>query len=113
MVKRGNLQIAEQLDALVADEIAPGTGVDVAAFWTGFQGILDDLVPQNQALLARRDELQAAIDAWHLARKGQLLDPAEYKSFLVEIGYLVPEPGDFKISQPSPPRVARIIDGSL
>ena len=31
-VKRGELQIAAQLDEFVADQVAPGTGVDVDAF---------------------------------------------------------------------------------
>jgi len=98
MVKRGNLRVAAELDALIENQIAPGTGVAVDAFWSGLEQILDDLAPKNKALLARRDELQATIDAWHLERKGQPLDPDEYRRFLTEIGYLVPDPGDFKIS---------------
>ena len=95
---RAGLQVAEQLDRLVAEQVAPGTGVDVDTFWQGLADILAELGPRNRALLARRDELQAAIDAWHLARKGQALDPAEYKAFLQEIGYLLPEPAPFTIS---------------
>jgi len=55
-------------------------------------------VPVNRALLARRDALQAAIDAWYRARKGQPIDAGEYRAFLTEIGYLVPEPAPFAIS---------------
>ena len=36
-VNRGELQIAAQLDAFVADQVAPGTGVSVEAFWAGFE----------------------------------------------------------------------------
>jgi len=98
MIKHGNLQVADELDALVANQIAPGTDVDPEDFWSGFQGILEDLVPRNQELLARRDELQATIDAWHSDRKGKALDPDEYRTFLTEIGYLVAEPGKFAIA---------------
>ncbi len=97
-VSRGSLQVAAELDTLVAEQILPGTGVDLSDFWTGFEGLLEDLVPRNRALLARREELQKAIDDWHLARKGQPIDAAEYKAFLTEIGYLVPEPGPFTIA---------------
>jgi len=57
-----------------------------------------ELTPKNRALLARRDELQARIDAWHLERKGRPHDAAAYKQYLYDIGYLLPEDGDFSIS---------------
>ncbi len=96
-IARGSLQVAAQLDRLVANDIIPGTGVDVDAFWAGLESCLEALGGVNKALLARRDELQKAIDDYHLSRKGQALDPAEYKHFLSEIGYLLPEPDDFSI----------------
>ena len=92
------LQIAQPLHDLVRDEIAPGTGISSDRLWQGFADILHELTPRNRALLARRDELQARIDAWHLARKGQAHDAAAYKQFLVDIGYLLPEGEDFSIA---------------
>jgi malate synthase len=97
-IERSGLQVAAELDTLIAERAIPGTGVDVAAFWAGFARILADLVPKNRALLARRDDLQARIDAWHLQRRGRALDPTEYKVFLQEIGYLLPEPEAFTIT---------------
>ena len=70
-VSRGGLQVAAELDALVADQVLPGTGVDLDDFWTGFERLLADLGPRNADLLARREALQKTIDDWHLARKGQ------------------------------------------
>ncbi len=97
-VQRGTLQVAADLDALIKNEILPGTGVDLDVFWAGFESCLNELGPVNKALLAKRDQLQAQIDEYHLARKGQALDAQAYKAFLAEIGYLLPSPADFKIT---------------
>ena len=64
----------------------------------GFSAVVRDLTPTNRQLLAKRDELQAQIDAWHLERRGRLHNAAEYKAFLTEIGYLAAEGGDFEIA---------------
>ena len=96
-VKRGALQIAAELDEFVAQQVAPGTGVDVDAFWAGFEACVNELGPVNRELLAVRASLQKQVDEWHLACKGQQFDEAEYKAFLQSIGYLLPEPADFAI----------------
>ncbi|MEZ5628077.1 MAG: malate synthase G [Rhodocyclaceae bacterium] len=91
----GGMQVANALKQLLENDILPGTGVTAEQFWSGLEGIVNDLAPKNRALLAKRDALQAKIDAWHQANgKG---DFAAYKAFLTEIGYLVPEGPDFKI----------------
>ena len=96
-VQRGGLRVARVLDDLVAERMLPDTGIELYAFWNGFESIVDDLTPKNRALLATRDALQEQIDAWHLARRGQTHDADAYKAFLSEIGYIVPEGGDFEI----------------
>ncbi|MBS9371921.1 malate synthase G [Rhodococcus sp. B50] len=96
-VQVGGLQIAQVLYDFVNNEAIPGSGVDADTFWAGADKIVHDLAPKNRALLAKRDELQTRIDDWHRDRAGQPHDPAAYKSFLEEIGYLVPQPEPFTI----------------
>jgi malate synthase len=96
-IRKGGLQIAAVLHDFVADKAAPGTGIEPDAFWAAFEAILDDLAPRNVALLEQRVALHAKIDDWHRARKGQPHDASAYRAFLEEIGYLLPEGGDFKI----------------
>lgn len=95
-VQVGGLQVAKALYDFVNNEAIPGTGIAADKFWAGAAAVIKDLAPKNRALLAKRDELQAQIDAWHQARKGQAHDAAAYKAFLQEIGYLLPEPEDFQ-----------------
>ena len=97
-VQRGSLQVAQDLDKLVREEILPGTEVELEIFWRGLEKCLDELGPVNKKLLEIRDELQQKINTWHLERKGQVIDEREYKAFLKDIGYLLPEPDDFEIS---------------
>ncbi len=94
---RSGLMVAAELVYFIEERALVGTGVSADAFWSGLSGIVHDLGPQNRALLAKREAMQAQIDAWHIAHRGQDHDAAAYKSFLKEIGYLVPEGPDFSV----------------
>ena len=94
-IQAGGLQVAKELFDFVNEKAIPGTGVDQSAFWAGFDAIVHDLAPKNRSLLAKRDDLQAKIDTYHTDRKDQDHNAAEYKAFLQEIGYLVPEGAEF------------------
>ena len=72
----------------------PGTGIDKAVFWKGFDAIVTDLAPRNIALLAERDRLQTELDTWHKANPGPIKDMVAYRGFLEKIGYLVPQPAN-------------------
>jgi len=98
MIDKAGLQVAEPLVRFLEEQALPGTGLSAEAFWSGLAAIYTTFAPQNAALLAKRDELQARIDAWHEARRGQPIDSGAYQAFLTEIGYLVPEPAPFQIS---------------
>lgn len=92
------LQVAKPLCELIKNEISPGTGIKCDDAWQGFAKIINDMTPQNRALLSRRDELQARIDAWHLEHKDQKIDYAAYKAYLYDIGYLQKEAEAFTIT---------------
>ena len=114
MITRAGIAIDSRLAAFLEAQVLTPLGRDVAAFWQGFAGLLAEFAPRNAALLVRRDELQAQIDAWHVARAGKPHDPASYKAFLESIGYLVPEPGDFQIgTQNVDPEIATMAGPQL
>ncbi|WP_422459099.1 malate synthase G [Endozoicomonas sp. ALB115] len=97
-IQKGGLQIAPVLHDLLVNDIVPGTGVDPEKFWLSLEALVNDLAPENKALLARRDELQQKIDAWHQQNRYTEETKSEYRSFLEETGYLLPEGDDFAIS---------------
>ena len=94
---RAGLKVAGELIALIEQDVLPGLGLDAAAFWSGAAAIFERFAPENRALLERRDALQAQIDDWNWARRGQPYDVAASQAFLKEIGYLVEEPAPFTI----------------
>ncbi|MEK8051588.1 malate synthase G [Ideonella sp. DXS22W] len=92
------LQVATPLAQFIDTEVLPGTGVDRAAFWAGFDAIAHELAPKNAALLAERDRLQTEMDAWHRAHPGPITDMPAYRAQLERIGYLQPVPADFTVT---------------
>ncbi|HZQ30863.1 MAG TPA: malate synthase G [Mycobacterium sp.] len=97
-VATGNLRVAKVLYDFINNEALPGTGIDSDSFWAGVDKVVTDLGPRNSELLARRDDLQAQIDKWHRQRVIEPIDADAYERFLVDIGYLQPEPDDFKVT---------------
>ena len=113
-VEVGGLRIAKPLHDLVEQQAAPGTGVSNAQFWSALGDIVRDLGPKNRALLDKRDRLQRRLDAWHLERRGGDFDRDEYKRFLAEIGYLLPEGDDVTIATTNvDPEIATIAGPQL
>ena len=93
-IRVGRSAVAADLHGFVENEVLPGLDLAGDALWRDFDALLHDLAPVNRDLLARREALQAEIDAWHKARRGQPVDPDTYRAFLAGIGYLVPEGPD-------------------
>jgi len=114
MTDRAGLQVAQALASFIEDRALPNTGIDADAFWRGVAAIFAQFAPENAALLAKRDSIQAQIDAWHQERAGQPIDAAAYQGFLRDIGYLVPEPAPFQIgSENVDDEVARLAGPQL
>jgi len=90
------LQVARDLFNFVNDKALPETGIDREHFWKSLSDLVHDLGPKNRALLAKRDQLQEKVDAWHKANPGSP-DMNRYKAFLQETGYLVPEGPEFQV----------------
>ncbi|MEL6435255.1 MAG: malate synthase G [Pseudomonadota bacterium] len=95
-VNKHGLQVDAELAAFLETEAMPGTGVEADAFWSAFSKIAHELAPKNTALLEKRNDLQAKLDAWHKAN-GMPAEMDSYKSFLKEIGYLVEEGPAFSV----------------
>ena len=96
-IEKYGLNVDAKLVNFIESEAIPGTGVDVQKFWQGFAEIIEKLGPKNKSLLEKRKNIQSKIDEWHITHRGQEIDIEKYKSFLLDIDYLVPEGVDFKI----------------
>ena len=83
-----DLQIDPTLRAFVADELLPGLDLEPDRFWATCAALQERFAGRIGELLARRDELQAQVDAWH--REHGAGDVDAYEAFLTEIGYLLP-----------------------
>ncbi|UWQ52625.1 malate synthase G [Leisingera caerulea] len=108
-VEKQGIQVAPELADFIEKQALPGTGVEAEAFWKGLAELVNGFGPENRALLAKREEIQAKIDAWHIANRDKPHDHEAYKAFLAEIGYLLPEGGDFEIeTQNVDPEIASV-----
>ena len=95
--EKAGLSIDSALYDFIVTEALPGTGVDAERYFADFSAIVHDLAPENRALLAKRDALQEKLDAWY-RQNGAPSDMATYEAFLREIGYLLPEGGEFSVT---------------
>ncbi|WP_244624567.1 malate synthase G [Sphingomonas sp. So64.6b] len=91
MLDRAGLSVAEPLVRFVEGRLLLGLQIHASDWWRGVADIFAALTPKNRDLLAKRESLQALIDARYMA--GEPVDEA----FLRGIGYLVPEPAPFTI----------------
>ncbi|MEP5761817.1 MAG: malate synthase G, partial [Litoreibacter sp.] len=109
-VEKHQLRVDPVLAQFIETQALPGTGVDADQFWGGLSAIIHEMGPENSELLKAREELQAQIDEWHIANRGEKrFDRDRYETFLREIGYLLPEGDDFEIeTQNVDPEIALI-----
>jgi len=108
------LTIDKDLFDFITDEAMPGTGVSKSDFWPAFSKIVHDLAPRNRELLAKRDAIQEKLDAWYREHREDGYEMPEYKAFLEEIGYLLPEGEDFSVTtQNVDPEIADVAGPQL
>ncbi|GMN12657.1 malate synthase G [Altererythrobacter sp. MTPC7] len=113
-VVKNRLKVDSALAAFIESEVLPPIGMEADAFWRGFTGLVETFAPRNADLLAKRDNLQWQLDDWHRERRGKPHDVDAYRAFLEEIGYLVPEPGDFTVDPKNvDPEIARMAGPQL
>jgi malate synthase len=90
-IREGSLQISADLHRFVAGQLTPGLAITATDLWRALEQLVTELGPRNVALLAQRDDLQQKIDRWHADHPATTFPSAEYRAFLAQIGYLVPE----------------------
>lgn len=92
----GSLNVDRELYAFVNEQALPGTGIAEDKFWADLETLVTDLAPTNKKLLEKRETLQSKIDEYYKANSTDY-SLEDYKQFLLDIGYLVPEGGKFSV----------------
>ncbi len=96
-IEKNGLAFDAGLYEFLTKEALPAAGVDADAWFSAFASIVAELAPENRALLEKRDRFQEQLDEWY-RQNGAPVDLAAYEAFLREIGYILPEGPDFKVS---------------
>ena len=97
-ITKGSLSVSTDLESFLRLEVLPGLDITEEHFWSSLENIIDEFGPKNKALLETRELMQQQIDEWHLTNSGKEKNLSTYKKFLNEIGYLLEEGDDFKIT---------------
>ena len=99
-VSRNSLSVSPQLCEFIETEVLADLPIDADTFWQNFSELLSEFSPRNKALLLTRENMQAAIDQWHLNQinKKDKATDAEQIAFLREIGYIAADVEDFTIT---------------
>ncbi|MDB9815983.1 malate synthase G [Gammaproteobacteria bacterium] len=113
-IAKGSLSVSIKLDEFLTSEVLPDLNITSDHFWQSLEAIVQEFGPRNRELLGLRETIQQKIDDWHLSNKGQAHDSESYKSFLIEIGYLTEDKGEFTIeTQNVDPEIATIAGPQL
>lgn len=90
------LRVDSKLYKFINDEVLPDLGLNQIDFWHHFDQIIYEFSPLNEKLMQKRATFEEKINRWHTENKS--FDREKYKAFLFEIGYLLKEVDDFKIT---------------
>ena len=80
-------QIHQDFYHFINQDVLPLVNFDKVNFWDDFEQLVAEFTPRNQALLAKRRDLQKQIDGLHRQHQGQP-DQSAYQGFLRQIGYI-------------------------
>ena len=92
------MKVSRELKDFLEKEVLDGIDIAPAFFWQTLENLIHVYGPINKELLNKRKVIQDKIDDWHLKNKTLDFDFLEYKNFLYEIGYIVPESESFSIN---------------
>ena len=98
MENRNKLKVSKVLVDFLENDVLSELNLDKQKFWNDFQELINNFAPRNLKLLKKRDELKTKIDGFYKENKNKNIDNLQYINFLKEIGYIVPEGPDFKIT---------------
>ncbi|MFP5022887.1 malate synthase G [Pseudonocardia phyllosphaerae] len=90
MADSSGLRIDPHLRSFVEEELLAQVDLTADEFWSTLAQLQERFAPRIADALARRDELQARIDAWHAEHGAGTLE--DYEQLLTELGYLADEP---------------------
>ena len=96
-IKIHNHYINKLLYKFIFDDLSSDTISFDESFWVSLSNILSSLEKTRKNLIKEREFFQNKINKWHLENKNRLFNKNDYKNFLYEIGYLVPEREKLKI----------------
>ena len=97
-IKKDDLFVDKDLLSFIETEFSSIIYNDISDFWLKIKNIINELEPTRHNLLQKRKDLQSKINSWHKDTKNGFFEKSEYKKFLLDIGYLIPEGKDFSIN---------------
>ena len=102
MQNRGSsLTVDAGFCSFVEGELLRGLPFTPAQFWQLLESTFVKFVDRNEALLARREELQLQIDAFHVLHRAPASstdEDSDYIAFLKRIGYIEPPVAPFTVT---------------
>ncbi|MAI28824.1 MAG: malate synthase G [Rickettsiales bacterium] len=95
---KNNLFIDKVLYKFIQKDLLPKSGIKNNEFWEGFEKFISKFETMRISLVNKRKYFQSNINLWHKKNSQKNFDIKNYKAFLYDIKYLVPEKADFKIN---------------
>jgi malate synthase len=96
--KTQKMEVSAELKDFLEKEVLDGIDITSDFFWKTLENLIYVYGPINKKLLEKRKLIQSKIDNWHLENNSSDFNFTDYKNFLYEIGYIVPESESFSIN---------------